>query len=70
MKLAQRIALLLLCAAVLAAGSFYAGRHSSGSIEMAMAGSSAASGAAEKKVLYWHDPMVPGQRFDKPGASA
>lgn len=24
---------------------------------------------AEKKVLYWQDPMVPGQRFDKPGKS-
>ena len=24
---------------------------------------------AEKKVLYWHDPMVPGQRFDQPGKS-
>ena len=23
----------------------------------------------EKKVLYWHDPMVPGQKFDKPGKS-
>ncbi|MBI3149546.1 MAG: efflux RND transporter periplasmic adaptor subunit [Betaproteobacteria bacterium] len=22
-----------------------------------------------RKVLYWHDPMVPGQRFDKPGRS-
>jgi Cu(I)/Ag(I) efflux system membrane fusion protein len=22
-----------------------------------------------KKVLYWHDPMYPGQRFDKPGKS-
>jgi len=22
-----------------------------------------------KEVLYWHDPMVPGQRFDKPGKS-
>jgi Cu(I)/Ag(I) efflux system membrane fusion protein len=22
-----------------------------------------------KKVLYWHDPMAPGQRFDKPGKS-
>ena len=22
-----------------------------------------------KKVLYWHDPMVPGQRFDRPGKS-
>jgi len=23
----------------------------------------------ERKILYWHDPMVPGQRFDKPGPS-
>src|SRR5215470_13541609 len=22
-----------------------------------------------KKILYWHDPMVPGQKFDKPGKS-
>src|SRR4051794_38942316 len=22
-----------------------------------------------RKVLYWHDPMVPGRRFDKPGKS-
>jgi len=29
----------------------------------------AAPKAAEKKVLYWHDPMVPGQKFDKPGKS-
>jgi Cu(I)/Ag(I) efflux system membrane fusion protein len=29
--------------------------------------SSAAGG--ERKVLYWYDPMVPGQRFDKPGKS-
>jgi Cu(I)/Ag(I) efflux system membrane fusion protein len=25
--------------------------------------------ASGKQVLYWHDPMVPGQRFDKPGKS-
>lgn len=23
----------------------------------------------ERKVLYWHDPMVPGQKFDAPGRS-
>src|SRR5215472_14223832 len=22
-----------------------------------------------KKILYWHDPMTPGQKFDKPGKS-
>src|SRR5258708_7800988 len=25
--------------------------------------------ASGKRVLYWHDPMVPGQKFDKPGKS-
>jgi len=25
--------------------------------------------ATGKKVLYWHDPMVPSQKFDKPGKS-
>lgn len=29
----------------------------------------AADQATDRKVLYWHDPMVPGQRFDKPGKS-
>jgi Cu(I)/Ag(I) efflux system membrane fusion protein len=28
-----------------------------------------ASASVGRKVLYWHDPMVPGQRFDKPGKS-
>lgn len=32
-----------------------------------------ASGAIDpvtgRRVLYWHDPMVPGQKFDKPGKS-
>ena len=25
--------------------------------------------AGDKKILYWHDPMVPAQKFDKPGKS-
>jgi Cu(I)/Ag(I) efflux system membrane fusion protein len=29
----------------------------------------AADPATGKKVLYWHDPMVPGPKFDKPGKS-
>ncbi len=29
----------------------------------------AAQAADGKKVLYWHDPMVPGTKFDKPGKS-
>jgi Cu(I)/Ag(I) efflux system membrane fusion protein len=34
----------------------------------APAGASA-TGESGKKVLYWQDPMVPGQKFDKPGKS-
>ena len=33
----------------------------------AIAGSAPAT--VGRTVLYWHDPMVPGQRFDKPGKS-
>ena len=29
----------------------------------------AAASAGERKVLYWYDPMVPTQQFDKPGKS-
>jgi membrane fusion protein, copper/silver efflux system len=29
----------------------------------------AAQGTADRKVLYWHDPMYPSTRFDKPGKS-
>ena len=32
-------------------------------------GSSASSVPGERKILYWHDPMVPNARFDKPGQS-
>lgn len=35
----------------------------------ASAGTPVARSEAGKKLLYWHDPMVPGQRFDKPGKS-
>ena len=30
---------------------------------------STAAAAHDRKPLYWHDPMSPGQRFDKPGKS-
>jgi len=31
--------------------------------------SAAAASAPERRILYWHDPMTPGPRFDKPGKS-
>jgi Cu(I)/Ag(I) efflux system membrane fusion protein len=35
----------------------------------APAPAASAASAAERKVLYWYDPMTPTQRFDKPGKS-
>ncbi|WP_127997014.1 efflux RND transporter periplasmic adaptor subunit [Piscinibacter defluvii] len=52
-------------------GAFYLGRATSGAhgVAQAAAPDATASVTSERKVLYWHDPMVPGQRFDKPGKS-
>lgn len=36
---------------------------------MAMNASAASPSTADKKILYWHDPMVPATKFDKPGKS-
>jgi RND family efflux transporter, MFP subunit len=50
--------------ALLAAGAgYYAGHREPASQAVS------ASVSPERKVLYWYDPMVPGQRFDKPGKS-
>jgi membrane fusion protein, copper/silver efflux system len=50
------------------AGAFYAGRMTAPDNATSAAASSAPA-QAERKVLYWQDPMVPGPRFDKPGKS-
>ena len=34
-----------------------------------MASAPAQNEKAGRRILYWHDPMVPGQKFDKPGKS-
>ena len=72
----------LVVAIVVAAGIAYGSYRFGMDRGMQMAGSpraAAGAGPAQKpgdvdpatgkKVLYWHDPMVPGQRFDKPGKS-
>jgi Cu(I)/Ag(I) efflux system membrane fusion protein len=58
-------------AALLLGAGFWLGRNVPGhdaTSRVATAPEPAAS-ADSRKVLYWHDPMVPGQRFDKPGKS-
>lgn len=55
-------------ALLLAGGSFYLGRSTGPHGDVAAAAPSAAASGA-RQALYWHDPMVPGPRFDKPGKS-
>jgi Cu(I)/Ag(I) efflux system membrane fusion protein len=80
MKKANKIraAILIVAGSLLAFGGFWAGtRTAASSAGAGMQGNappsvtSAPNGdpATGKRVLYWHDPMVPGERFDKPGKS-
>ncbi|AWV04148.1 efflux RND transporter periplasmic adaptor subunit [Burkholderia sp. JP2-270] len=72
-----RAALLTFAAAALLGAGYFAGvRHAAGGAGMtaaAAAPAAAPAGATDpktgRKVLYWHDPMVPNQHFDKPGKS-
>src|SRR5258706_5119517 len=77
----RTLVLAVIGAAVLGAGGFglYWTGMSQGMKMAAPAGASSAGGGVQKagdtdpstgkRVLYWHDPMVPGQKFDKPGKS-
>ena len=73
---AKTISSALLAAVVLAAGGY--GLYQAG-VKRGMQTSEAPAGAPQKpgdidpangkRVLYWHDPMVPTQKFDRPGKS-
>ncbi|NYE61290.1 Cu(I)/Ag(I) efflux system membrane fusion protein [Duganella sp. 1224] len=78
-KLAAAMAVALVLAGV-GAGGYWLGRRGAASAPTAANAANAATAAdagakasgtaaGGKKVLYWHDPMVPGPRFDKPGKS-
>ena len=63
---------LAIAGVALVVGSFGAGRHTASSMGPAVTASpQPAPGVAGdgRQILYWHDPMVPAQRFDKPGKS-
>jgi Cu(I)/Ag(I) efflux system membrane fusion protein len=67
-KRTQYIALALILCAVIAAlyGMYVFGKHQGkqSKSDLPMSNPNPA-----KKVLYWHDPMMPNQKFDKPGKS-
>jgi Cu(I)/Ag(I) efflux system membrane fusion protein len=58
-----------LAGAVLLVGAFGYGMYRAGMAEGGRNATVPAQATEGKKVLYWHDPMVPGQKFDKPGKS-
>jgi Cu(I)/Ag(I) efflux system membrane fusion protein len=76
-KLLVRAVGSLFAAAVLLGAGYVVGTHRPVSdAPMALAAAATSSEPAGKtdpkagcKVLYWHDPMVPAQHFDKPGKS-
>ena len=79
----KNVSLALVAAVLIAAGGYgiyrlgmtrgmTAAASSPGVVPAAAGGSQnggSVDSASGKKVLYWHDPMVPGQKFDKPGKS-
>ena len=68
MKRTYLTMLLVVAGAALIGAGFFLGRQTGQEGEHAVA-SHAVSSTHGRKVLYWHDPMVPGPRFDKPGKS-
>lgn len=61
-------AVVILLGAGYVLGSRQAG-SAAGNSGASVAGDSKPAPDSDRKVLYWHDPMVPNQRFDKPGKS-
>jgi len=68
MKRATLVAALVAGGVLVAAGGFLAGRSTQPTAAKP-AEAMAPAASADRKPLYWHDPMVPGPRFDKPGKS-
>jgi Cu(I)/Ag(I) efflux system membrane fusion protein len=59
----SRIVVLVGAAALVGYGGYWLGSNST------RHGAAPAVSSSGKRVLYWHDPMVPGKRFDQPGKS-
>ncbi|OAJ54907.1 efflux transporter periplasmic adaptor subunit [Paraburkholderia ginsengiterrae] len=72
-KLLARAALMVFAAAALLAVGYVAGTHRPAAGEASAAVTTTPGDKVDpktgRKVLYWHDPMVPAQHFDKPGKS-
>lgn len=68
--LTKKMIALAISGAALAFGGYWIGIHGKPkSEEMERTDQASAATKDGKKVLYWHDPMVPATKFDKPGKS-
>jgi Cu(I)/Ag(I) efflux system membrane fusion protein len=56
----------IVLAVLLALGGYYVGKRS---VHTETAAVTPPAPQTQRKVLYWHDPMYPQQKFDKPGKS-
>jgi len=68
----RTIFVLFMMAALLGAGYILGSRYSRSTLPgsaMAAAVDDKEAAQSDRKALYWHDPMVPSQHFDKPGKS-
>jgi Cu(I)/Ag(I) efflux system membrane fusion protein len=72
-SLATKILLLAAAGALIGYGGYWLGANRSagaaGGHGDRNAPATASPSDSGKRVLHWHDPMVPGKRFDKPGKS-
>ena len=71
-SLATKILLLAAAGALIGYGGYWLGANKSAGAAGGHGDRSVSATAPSdsgKRVLYWHDPMVPGKRFDKPGKS-
>lgn len=72
-SLATKILIVAAAGVLIGYGGYWVGANRSAAVSGTRAdGNGPATGSqpdSGKRVLYWHDPMVPGKRFDKPGKS-
>ena len=65
----RALALAVAAAMVLGVGAYGGYRYAMHRTMAAPAAEAPSKAGADRKVLYWHDPMFPQQKFDKPGKS-
>src|ERR1700737_1848143 len=66
------IGLIIAVAVLSAAGGYWFARHGGGPADLTLSATQSSPGAAgssDHPALYWYDPMMPNQHFDKPGKS-